>query len=184
MSARALLSYKTRADAEANRIAQTTLKNVLNAWDRALRRDDCGAWRINGERGHIYTWADSKSWVLYVQGRSARVWSAAQKKLAFCRVTQNGDNEGCLRLFGLPTPEQAKAIREVVGIRRRTVYSSEALEAKQAAAVSARKRRRALTAGALPAEKSASVSSGLPQYLPHLPVEISAGNRSLSEDIA
>src|SRR5436190_3451138 len=114
-----LLSYKSRVEADADRATQVTLLNALNAWESALRRDDCGAWRINGKRGHVFTWGDGQSWVLYIQAGSPRRWSNIKKQLAFCRVTQDGDDEGCLRLFGLPTAEQAKAIRDVLGIRKR-----------------------------------------------------------------
>jgi len=38
-------------------------------------------------------------------------------------VTQDGDNEGCLRLHQLPTPEQVSVIRDVLGIRKRQEIS-------------------------------------------------------------
>jgi hypothetical protein len=119
-----LLSYKSRTEADADRATQTALLRALNAWERALRRDECGAWRVNGQRGHIYTWGDGKSWLLYIQADSPRHWSSIKKQLSFCRVTQDGDDEGCLRLFGLPSPEQAKAIRDLLGIRKRRPASS------------------------------------------------------------
>jgi hypothetical protein len=37
---------------------------ALGGWDRASRRDACGAWRINGKHGRIHTWGDGKTWVL------------------------------------------------------------------------------------------------------------------------
>ena len=71
-----LLSYKTRTEADADRATQIMLLNALSAWERALRRDECGAWRVNGEQGHIYTWGDGKSWLLYIQADSPRHWSS------------------------------------------------------------------------------------------------------------
>jgi len=38
-------------------------------------------------------------------------------------VTQDGDDEGCLRLHQLPTLEQASIIRDVLGIRKRQEIS-------------------------------------------------------------
>ena len=38
-------------------------------------------------------------------------------------MTQDGDNEGCLRLRQLPTPEQASVIRDVLGIHKRQEIS-------------------------------------------------------------
>jgi hypothetical protein len=56
---------------------------------------------------------------MYVASGSTRTWAADKKKLIFCHVTQNGDAEGCLRLLGLPTAEQASVICEVLGLRKR-----------------------------------------------------------------
>jgi hypothetical protein len=44
-------TYNSAAEAEADRAQQQTLLEALGAWDRALRRDECGAWRIDGTRG-------------------------------------------------------------------------------------------------------------------------------------
>jgi len=96
------------ADAEADRAQQVRLFAALGAWDRALRRDELAAWRIQGTRGHIYT--DGKGWVLYVSGRSARHWSAVWARLVtFCSIVQDGDDVGVVRLHGLPGPGQAEA---------------------------------------------------------------------------
>ena len=43
-------------DTEADREQQLTLLSALGAVDRALRRDECGAWRITGKFGSIHTW--------------------------------------------------------------------------------------------------------------------------------
>jgi hypothetical protein len=171
------LSYKSRVEADADRAAQIMLLNALSAWERALRRDECGAWRVNGQRGHIYTWGDGKSWLLYIQADSPRHWSSIKKQLSFCRVTQDGDDEGCLRLFGLPTPEQAKAIRKVLAIRKRVEKSAETIEAERARLTFLRSAAGEPAAkGGFPAEKSANASSGSSSCPRRLPEEISARN--------
>jgi hypothetical protein len=121
-------TYDSAADAEADRNQQKALLVALGAWDRALRRDECGAWRIKGNHGHIYTWGDCKSWVLYVACRSGQHWTWTKKRLSFCEVTQDCDEEGCVRLHELPTAEQAVAIREALGIRKRMEIGAEQLE--------------------------------------------------------
>jgi len=120
-------TYDSAAEAAADREQQQALLTALNGWDRALRRDDCGAWCIHGEKYHrrmpyggsIHTRGDGKTWVLYVRCRSALHWGWTKNKLAFSTVTQDGDDDGCLRLHQLPTPAQAEAIRDAVGIRKR-----------------------------------------------------------------
>jgi hypothetical protein len=109
-----------------DRAQQQHLLAALNAWSRALRRDECGAWRINGTSGHVY--AAGNGWLFYVATGSPRAWTAAKERLAFCTVTQDGDDEGVLRLDGLPTPEQATAIRKTLGIRKRKAVSEETVE--------------------------------------------------------
>jgi hypothetical protein len=49
-------------------------------------------------------------------GNSARQWSADKKRLRFCQLTQDGDDEGCLTLDRLPTEAEGDIIRDVMGI--------------------------------------------------------------------
>jgi hypothetical protein len=39
--------------------------------------------------------------------------------LSFCKVTQDGDDEGFLRLMDLPTPKQAILIRTALGLKQK-----------------------------------------------------------------
>jgi hypothetical protein len=111
---------------------------------------------ITGRRGTVQTWGDGKSWLAYVIGRSARHWTAIKQRLAFMTVTQDGDDEGCLRLFRLPSPEEAVVIRDVMGLRKRVDYTPETLERKRvsmARAACARESARAPRSGvAMPEE--------------------------------
>jgi hypothetical protein len=92
---------------------------ALEVSKRTLRRDECGAWRILGRKGHAYTWGPSGGWLLFCDAGTSRKWSAIKRRLSFCKVTQDGDTEGCLRLFDLPTPERADAIRKALGLKRK-----------------------------------------------------------------
>ena len=80
------------------------------------------------EKASIHTWGDGKTWSLYAACYSARHWTATKARLAFCAVTQDGDDEGVLRLHQLPTADQAAVIREVLGIRKRQTVSEATLE--------------------------------------------------------
>jgi hypothetical protein len=114
-----MLNYSNAKEAKADRDVLRTLFRALDASKRSLRRDECGAWRIVGRKGHAYTWGPSGGWLLFCYGHSPRKWSAIKRRLSSCSVTQDGDTEGCLRLFDLPTPEQALAIRKVLGLKRK-----------------------------------------------------------------
>jgi hypothetical protein len=69
---------------------------------------------------------------------SSLPWKNAKAQLAFCQVTQDGDWEGCLRLDRLPTPDEAKAIRETLGIRKRRHLSANQKERARSVLSSAR----------------------------------------------
>src|SRR5262245_37884638 len=86
-------TYETSVEAEADRAQQKALLAALIGWDRALRRDECGAWRITGSRGSIHTWGEGESWALLAVGRrrtgptrSAGLRSVASPRTAMTRV--------------------------------------------------------------------------------------------------
>jgi len=121
-------TYDSRAEAQADREQLENLLVALGAWDRALRRDECGAWCISGKTGRVYTWGDGRTWMLFVACRSALHWTHTKRRLSFCTATQDGEDEGCLRLRTLPTPEQAAVLRDMLGIRKRLEFAPETLE--------------------------------------------------------
>ena len=79
---------------------------------------------IHGKRGHIYP--DADGYLLYVRGHSARQWSAAKRKFSLCQLRIDGDDEGTLHLDHLPLAAEAKAIRQVMAIRKRRKPSGQA----------------------------------------------------------
>jgi hypothetical protein len=109
---------------------RTHLEALLIALDAspiALERPNCRGWvgeyQITGKHGHVL--ADHPGYLLYVTGTVQR-WKKA-KRILPGTVTQDGDDEGVLRLDRLPTPAEADTIRDVVGIRRRRHMTAEAL---------------------------------------------------------
>jgi hypothetical protein len=121
-------TYGSTSEADGDRAQQKLLLVALGAWERALRRDGCSGWSIIGKNGTIHTWGDGKTWALYVRCRSAQHWTWTKKKLSFCNVSQDGDDEGVLRLHQQPTPAQANVIRDTLGIQKRKEVSAEGLE--------------------------------------------------------
>ena len=63
-------------------------------------------------------------------------WTHTKRRLSFCTITQDADDEGCLRLHTLPTTEQAAVIRDALGIRKRIELARETLERLRARAAS------------------------------------------------
>jgi hypothetical protein len=138
--------YRSTDEASQDKAQLAELLDALNASPSVLRRDEAGLWILRGRPGcYVSTWGDPPSpngcgvasgadWQLVVtpeQEISALQWTWFKKRLAFCEVTQDGDNEGCLRLHRLPTPAEAEEIRDVVGIRKRVELSADELARRQ-----------------------------------------------------
>jgi hypothetical protein len=115
--------------ARDGRVSLRVLLLVLDASPLSLRRDFWrgmdrrGDYAIHGKHGHIYP--DGDGYLLYVRGRSERQWSAAKCKLSFCQLRIDGEDEGTLHLGHVPSPEEAKAIRQVLRVRKRRRPSGE-----------------------------------------------------------
>lgn len=72
-----------------------------------------------GKFDHIYQ--DGAGYLLCIVSErlSTRRWNVSNEELAFCRLTQDGDSEGCLHLGRLPSSAEAELIRSALGIRKR-----------------------------------------------------------------
>jgi hypothetical protein len=117
-----------------DRVRLHALLTALDASSVALKRDlnrgegRKGDHSIHGKLGHIY--ADGTGFLLCVNAKdecdqSPRRWTNIKRRLAFCRITQDGDDEGCLRLDRLPTSAEAVLIREALGIRKRRTLTED-----------------------------------------------------------
>jgi hypothetical protein len=116
--------YADCASSTAERARLEALSAVLDASPRAFRRDQCGDYTVIGKLGHIYT--HDQGFVLYVTAPgSPRRWTLVKRRLAFCSLTQDGEDEGCLYLDRLPEPAEAELIREALRIRKRRRLSPE-----------------------------------------------------------
>jgi hypothetical protein len=155
-------SYATASEAEADRAQQLALLAALNATERALRRDECGAWTILGDRGTTHTYGDGATWIIFVACRSDRHWGFVRRRLeAFCTVVLDCDGEGTLRLHRLPTDAEATALRDAMGIPKRRDISDETRERLKAFHFEKKTRSEASLAS-----PAASLASSLPELPP------------------
>jgi hypothetical protein len=79
--------------------------------------------KISGKHGHVL--ADQPGYLLYVTGAMQR-WKKSKRVLPGT-VTQDGDDEGIIRLDRLPSLAEAEAIRDLIGIRKRRHMTPKAL---------------------------------------------------------
>ena len=100
---------------------------AVDASPGAFERPNCRGWigdyQITGKHGHVL--ADQPGFLLYITGTMQR-WKKA-KRILRGTVTQDGDDEGIIRLDRLPLPAEAEAIRDLIGIRKRRHMTPEAL---------------------------------------------------------
>ena len=108
----------------------------LDAAQTSLRRDDCADWVIFGRLGHIY--ATPEGWQLCVEtDESPRRWTNVRKRLGFCRLAQDGDDEGVMVIDDRThdraiSAGEAATIREALHIRQAKHFSAETLAASAA----------------------------------------------------
>lgn len=109
---------------------QTAIERLAEVLRVHVRRDECNDQVIQGASGNVHEDGQGYSVaVMLHHGRSLRV--ALEKLAGFCKVRQHGDTEAVLHVERMPTPEQAAALREVLGVRKIPVYSPEVLERKR-----------------------------------------------------
>lgn len=148
------------------RPALLKLVEALGCRDAALRRDECGDWRINGKHGYIY--AVPGGFQIYYRGApefeegGPQAWTWAKKLLSFAVVTQDGDTEGMLFLGRLPTPAEAEIIRDKLHIKKRAEFSDEVLAQKRERMLKARESLGAGLRNGLAAGQSSSNPSETP----------------------
>lgn len=97
------------------------LAEALGVSKGRIKLDDYRYYNIFGRKGHIST--DNEYWYLFTQGSGKMQWNNIKRKLSFMEVSQDGDDEGILRCSRLPSEEEAKVIRKVLGMRPSTVLT-------------------------------------------------------------
>ena len=110
-----------RTNHKADRELLLGLVDALNVSKSRIRRDECGDWNIVGRRGHISS--DGTAAYVFMSCKTGRRWKAAKRDLGLV-VSQDGDDEGVLRLDTPPTESEAETLRRLLGLRR-SVRSSD-----------------------------------------------------------
>jgi hypothetical protein len=115
---------------------------ALGSRAEALRRDECGDWRIQGKSGHIYATPGGVQIVYSSAEESPKAWTYARKALcAFASLSQDGEFDGALFLDRAPAEAEAAVIRDKLGIPKKRELSEDTLAAFQEAGVASQYRR-------------------------------------------
>jgi hypothetical protein len=114
------------------RAALLKFVSALGCREAALRRDECGDWRIEGSNGHVSAVPGTLSqpnrpgFMLYVMTASPKAWTFAKRAFAFAKVINDGDEEGAFVMHRLPSADETGLIRRYCGIpKRREVTEAE-----------------------------------------------------------
>ena len=98
-----------------DRVFLQRLSDALDTSYQRIKLDGCRDWNIRGSKGHIFT--DAKLWYVFVATTSNRRWHNIKISLSFMELSQDGDDEGVLKLERMPTAPEAKIIRKILGWR-------------------------------------------------------------------
>ena len=125
------------------RAALLDLAKSLSSRDTALRRDECGEWRIDGRGGHVYAVPgtlddpDRPGFMIHVLSEklergmvdrwTPQGWTYAKRGLSFATLIQDGDLEGVFFLDRLPSRDEAERIRHYCRISKKRELSEEEL---------------------------------------------------------
>lgn len=96
---------------------------AIGARRNCLRRDECGDWRISGRKGHVY--AAPEGFQIFVMGWTAKGWNAAKRDLSFCRLCNDGEDEGAFILNRLPTKSEGEKLRHRLDLPKRREISED-----------------------------------------------------------
>jgi hypothetical protein len=123
------------------RIALMKLVEALACRAAALRRDECGDWRVVGKFGHIHAVPGAlnepcrEGFLIFFRGsaefgeppKGSKAWAFAKQAMSFATVASDGDAEGMMFLDRLPTADEAAIIRNRLGIqKKRRISDAEA----------------------------------------------------------
>jgi hypothetical protein len=123
-------TYATMAEADADKQQLRSMLTALDAAGNQMRLDECRTWTIMGKRGYVATWGDGARWFIYCAPGSGRKWNNLRRDLSHLgKCTQDGDDEGIIRIDALPTPEQAVLIRKAIGLSKRPAIHPEVVKA-------------------------------------------------------
>jgi hypothetical protein len=140
-----MFTYRDTNEADQDKAHLAKLVDALCASPSCVCLDECRLWIIRGRSGcYASTFGDGKEWLLVVTPTvelSGQAWTWAKKRLKFCKLTQDGDNEGCFRLERLPTESEAIEVRDILGIRKRTDLSPDEVARRQELARRMRERK-------------------------------------------
>jgi hypothetical protein len=81
--------------------------------------------------------SDGTGYLLYAHATPRR-WTSIKQSLAFCKLSQDADDEGIFRLDRLPNEAEAEAILGALGVRKRRRMSADQIERARSLLASAR----------------------------------------------
>lgn len=95
------------------------LRKVLKISNK-IEIDACGDPNIYGKKGKLFV--GKPFWFIYIFDGN---WNVSKRKLRFMILSQDGDQEGILKLDRLPTIKESAIIREIGGFKQKRELSPE-----------------------------------------------------------
>lgn len=105
-------------DQTTDKIFLTEMAIKMGVSERRIRLNEYRWVILQGDRSTINY--DGKWWYICFLDLTPIKWKNVKKKLSFMEVSQDGDDEGILRLDRMPTEIEFEIIRKLGGFRKST----------------------------------------------------------------
>jgi hypothetical protein len=122
-------TYASQAEFFADKAQLQSMLVALDAAHSQLRLDSCRTWTIMGKRGLAATLGGRQAVVHLLRARIGQEVGQHPALSHLGKCTQDGDDEGIIRIDALPTPEQAVLIRQAIGLSKRPAVNPEVVKA-------------------------------------------------------
>jgi hypothetical protein len=106
----------SRVSRKQDRKLMLGLAKSLSVSSSKVKRDGCGDWIISSRHGQIST--DGAVFYVYLRSFSGRHWTFVKRKLCFLLISQDGDDEGVLKMVDIPGSDQAAIVRRTLRLRK------------------------------------------------------------------
>lgn len=106
--------------AQSNRLSDKLflqeVAECMNCSQSRIRLDECGDWNIFGKNGHLYTDGLGVLYLFY-KAETTWKWRNFKKRFNFMETYVDGDDEGILALYRLPTEREGEKLRKALKLK-------------------------------------------------------------------
>jgi hypothetical protein len=112
-------TYVSAGKAQSDKAQLLSMLIALDGARNSIKLDECRTFVIRGRQGYVATWGDGKRWLVHCAPGSPRKWTNIRRALSpLGQCTQDGGQEGIIRIDRRPNPDEAALIRKAIRLNR------------------------------------------------------------------